>query len=185
MFESISSTFMQCGCFLLTGFLFGTAYEVLRFIRLMIRHNALLISIEDTLFLSLCAIVSFIVSLSVGSGYFRIYYVAFEILGISAYFFTLGRLLNFILRRIVGSIKRILQKIFGRLARMCRKVIVAITHKLKSVFVIIYESVTNIIKKHQKRLKSPKGLVYNSKVEGKDERTEKRNVIKAQVRKKT
>ena len=74
MFENIDSTFYQALCFLAAGAAFGLCYELLRFIRMLFRHHAVVVFIEDTLFFTVCGFVSFIIALWVGIGYFRIYY---------------------------------------------------------------------------------------------------------------
>ena len=90
MFETISQTLLLGGYFLILGVILGLCYELFRFLRLLRRHNTLAVTIEDCLFFSFSAIVSFIVALSVGGGFFRVYYVFFEAAGFVLYYFTLG-----------------------------------------------------------------------------------------------
>ena len=76
MFENINSTFAQCLSFLAAGAVFGLCYELLRLLRMLFPHPTVLVFIEDTLFFAACGLVSFIIALWVGMGYFRIYYIA-------------------------------------------------------------------------------------------------------------
>lgn len=185
MFEPISDTLNQCGCFFLTGFIFGLIYEGLRFLRLLIRHNAVVLAIEDVLFFSVFAFVCFTISLVIGSGYFRLYYAVCAFFGGIAYFFTLGKLLQFIFKRIIGSIKRFLRFVFGKIRKILGRIFGAIKHKIEPVFVKCNKNIGTIVENAKKRLPKKRLILYNNK-ENSEVKKEGvyANVIKAQVRKK-
>lgn len=183
MFEDISYTLQQCGCFFVFGAVMGLCYEPLRLLRMMFKHNIAAVFIEDLLFFSLSGFACFITALWVGIGYFRIYYIVFAFLGVCCYFLTLGMLLNKILKKTVKIIK----------AFFC-----AIYKKIKPIFVGFFSTIYQIIKPlfvniadffHNKLLKPKKGLpntdemVYNNKNTFEDG-GESGSVIKAQIRKK-
>ena len=114
MFEDISYTLQQCGCFFIFGAVMGLCYEPLRLLRMMFKHNIAAVFIEDLLFFSLSGFACFITALWVGIGYFRIYYIVFAFLGVCCYFLTLGMLLNKISKKAVKAVKAILCAIYKK-----------------------------------------------------------------------
>lgn len=181
MFEEISSTLQQCGVFFVLGIVLGLLYEPLRFARMLFRHNTVAVCVEDALFMSFCAFVSFVTALWVGIGYFRIYYVFFELVGAAAYFFSLGRALNFVLKRSVRSIKRIFSSIFQKIYNKIRNFIVSIAVKAKPIFSKIAEIAKNVGFYRKKDLSNVNDLLYNEKVQT-DIGGENKGVIRAQIR---
>lgn len=192
MFENINSIFNQCSSFLAAGAVFGLCYEVLRFLRMLFPHPTAVVFLEDTLFFAACGLVSFIIALWVGMGYFRIYYIAFEAIGAILYFLTLGRLINFCLRHAVRGIK----KLFGKLYKSVKPVIITKTKsifmpfatKIKALFSKIAEFVPKPTFNYKKRLQSNSEILYNNNIHStldSDEGGGSRNVIKAKIRKKT
>lgn len=182
MFESIGDTLNQCGCFFLTGFIFGLIYEGLRFLRLLIRHNAVALAIEDILFFSVFGFVCFTVSLMIGSGYFRLYYAVCAFFGGIVYYFTLGKLLQLFFKRIIHGIKRFLRFVFRKILG---RVFGAIKHKLRPVFSKCNENIKSIVENTKKHLPKKRSVLYNNRT---DSEVKKEgvyaNVIKAEVRKK-
>lgn len=198
MYENISSTLGQCGCFLILGIIMGLGYECLRFFRMLVRHNAVFLFIEDTLFFALCALISFITALAVGIGYFRIYYAAFEAMGVLLYFSTVGRALNAILRGTVKGIKRFFCAIYRKIKPKAVTFFTPVIRKIREQFSKIAENVPKISLYKKRHLKSTSEIVYNSgedivvrsEVKSKiysmhTEGGENGGVIKAKIRKKT
>ncbi|MBD5117467.1 MAG: hypothetical protein HDT48_08235 [Ruminococcaceae bacterium] len=188
MFENIDSTFYQALCFLAAGAAFGLCYELLRFIRMLFRHHAVVVFIEDTLFFTVCGFVSFIIALWVGIGYFRIYYIAFEVLGASLYFLTVGRLLNSVLRHAVKGLKRCLYAFYKKIGPRLAALFVPYAGKIKAWFSNIAENLIKPLFNRKKHLKSTEEMLYNNKVHSSvqlNKGGEGRGVIKAQIRKKT
>ena len=183
MFENISSTLQQCAYFFAAGLIMGLFYEVLRFFRMVLRHNTIAVCIEDTLYLSICAFISFVIALSVGIGYMRIYYIVFEAIGAACYFLTVGRLLNYILRRISGATKRFICTFAKKTGQYLIKVFAPIGKKLNHIFSYIAEIVRNSAFYSKMHLKKTGVIEYNKKVQsiGGGEHT---GVVKAKIRKK-
>lgn len=187
MFENINSTFQQGMCFLAAGAVFGLLYEALRFLRMLIKHHAAVVFIEDTLFFVLCGFVSFIIALWVGMGYFRIYYIAFEVLGASLYFLTVGRLLNSLLRLATNALKKFFYTIYKKIKPKAAALFVPFTKKIKSWFGYIAEKVRTPVFNSKKHLKNREEMLYNNKVHSAvqlNKGGENGGVIKAQIRKK-
>lgn len=183
MYENISSTLGQCYYFFIAGIIFGAFYELLRFLRLLIKHNAVAVFIEDVFYFAACAFISFVIALSVGIGYFRVYYIVFEALGVFLYFLTFGRLINKLLRRVVKVIKKLFFGLYKKIKPKITAFFVPIAVKIKALFVKIAENMPKIEFYHQKGLKTTNKVVYNNKVPL-SEGGESSGVIKAQVRKK-
>lgn len=183
MFENISSTLQQCGYFFAAGLIMGLFYEVLRFFRMILRHNVVAVCIEDALYLSICAFISFIIALSVGIGYMRIYYIVFEAMGAAIYFLTVGRLLNSILRHISGATKRFIRTVADKIWHYLCKFFAPIGKKIKMIFGKIAENARKSAFYSKMHLKKPDEIEYNNKVQsiGGGERA---GVVKAKIRKK-
>lgn len=163
MYENISSTLQQCGVFFIAGVVMGLFYEVFRTLRLAVRHHAAVVFIEDILFFSLCGVVSFIIALTVGIGYFRVYYAVFEILGAGFYFLTLGRVINFLLKKVIKGIKRFFYAIYKKMSPKVENAFVASAKKTKKVFVKIAEIVPKPKFIHKNDLPKSAEMVYNIK----------------------
>ena len=157
----------------------GLFYEALRFFRMILRHNIVVVCIEDTLYMSICAFTSFVIALSVGIGYMRIYYIVFEAIGAAVYFLTVGRLLNYILRRISGAAKHFVSMVAKKTGKGLSRVFIPIGKKISRIFGYIAENV----KKGKMHLKKSNEIEYNEKAQsiGGGERT---SVVKAKIRKK-
>lgn len=183
MFENISSTLQQCAYFFAAGLIMGLFYEALRFFRMILRHNIVAVCIEDTLYMSICAFISFIIALSVGIGYMRIYYIVFEAIGAVIYFLTIGRLLNYILRRISGAAKHFIHTVAVKTGRGLGRVFIPIAKKTIRIFGYIAEFAKNSAFFSKIHLKKSSEIEYNEKAQpmGGGERV---GVVKAKIRKK-
>lgn len=180
MYENIFSTVEQCGYFLISGIIFGICYEFFRNLRIMFHHNAAAVFIEDLLFFSLCGFISFIISLMVGIGYFRIYYIVFELLGACIYFLTLGRLVNRLSKKLIRPIKRFFYAIYKKLSPNVEKAFVAFAKIIKMFFVKIAEIVPKpkLIRKND--LPKSAEMVYNVKTPQNEGGSG--NAVKAKIR---
>lgn len=183
MYENISSTLGQCYYFFISGIIFGLFYELLRFLRMLIKHHAAAVFIEDIFYFAVCAFVSFVISLSVGIGYFRIYYIVFEALGAFLYFITVGRFINKLLKSVVKVIKKFIYAIYKEIQPKIAAAFVTIAAKIKLLFGKIAENMPKVEFYHQKGLKTTNKVMYNNKVPL-SEGGESNRVIKAQIKKK-
>ena len=183
MFENISSTLQQCACFFAAGLIMGLFYEALRFLRMLLRHNIAAVCIEDTLFLSICAFITFITALAVGIGYMRIYYIVFEAVGAAVYFLTAGRLFNYILRCVSSGVKRLFCSILKKTGVFFRKAFAPISKKTRLIFSHIAEKVRKMGFYSKIHLKKISEIEYNKKVQS-IVGGEHTGVVKAQIRKK-
>lgn len=181
MFENISSTLQQCGVFFIAGIVMGLFYEGLRALRMMFRHCAAVVFIEDILFFSLCGAVSFIIALTVGIGYFRVYYVVFEAMGAGIYFLTVGRAVNLLLKKVITSVKKFLYAAYKKISPKMERKFVVIAKKSKGVFGKIAENVPKLSFVHRNDLPKSDDMVYNVKTTP-SEGGEIGSAIKAKIR---
>lgn len=161
----------------------GLFYEALRFFRMLLRHNTVAVCVEDTLYLSVCAFISFIIALTVGIGYMRIYYIVFEAMGAAIYFLTVGRLINHILRNLSKGVKRLISAVIKKTGNIFGKVFAPIDKKTKQIFSNIAEIIRKTGFYSKIHLKRTDKIEYNKKVQsvGGGEHI---GVVKAQIRKK-
>lgn len=188
MFENINSTFIQSFSFLAAGVAFGFCYELLRLLRMLFRHPTVLVFIEDTLFFAVCGLASFVIALCVGIGYFRIYYIAFEAIGALLYFLTLGRLINYGLRRAVNTVKKLFRLIYRKVKPKLKVLTMPFAKKIKILFGNIAEFFTHSIFNHKIHLKKTDEMLYNNNVHFVENPSERGGIngrIKAKIRKKT
>lgn len=163
----------------------GLCYELLRILRMIFKHNVAAVFIEDMLFFSAFGFFSFVLALWVGIGYFRIYYVVFELLGACCYFLSLGRLVNCLFRKLVGLAKKLFCSIYKKIKPKIDTIFSTIAHFMKRVFSYIAEFFANALLKGKKVLPKPYEKVYNNKnITDKRGETGSGNKIKAQIRKK-
>lgn len=161
----------------------GLCYESLRVLRMLFKHNTAAVFVEDLLFFSLSGLATFIMSLWVGIGYFRIYYLVFVFLGACCYFLTVGMLINRISKKAAKSLKKRLRAIYKKIKPKRDKLFSAIGQILKPLFVNIADFFHNNPFNRKKALPKADEMVYNNNnlpVNG----GEGGSVIKAQIRKK-
>lgn len=181
MFETINDTLFQCLFFLVIGFLLGLSYEALRILRLFIRHGTVAVAAEDVVFFAASAFVMFVAALCAGEGYFRLYYVAFATVGAAVYFFTLGRLIKLISKKIAA----LLGKILAPIGRFLKKVIRAFSHKFTACFVLSNKYLSSAKKTLKNHLPKRRQLLYNKDTIKINKGGEKKSAVKVRIRKKT
>lgn len=169
-------------CFMIAfaaGLLFGSVYEVLRIIRLIMRFKAAAL-VCDIVFFALSAWAVCTLSKSLGN-YIRVYTILGFGAGVFTYIVTLGRLFNIaesaasvVWRKTIGRflrfIGRSIRKAFGKIAQLSRdrlsKTTKYIGDRSKSAF---------------KHLHSDSKMVYNKDILEKVGESEKRHAIKAKI----
>lgn len=129
-----TAVFLQA---LLLGFALGMFYDVFRVLRLALRHSTTIVFLEDVFYFAVCAVLTFLFSLSAVSGRVRVFLVLGEFLGATVYYVTLGVLVLRISKtiiRVVKAIFRLLYRIFirpfVRLARWLGRVLGKTEQKL-------------------------------------------------------
>ena len=191
MFEPISQNLTQLMMFAILGFALGGLYEPIRINRLFIKTGTAAVAIEDFLFLALCGVIVFAYSLELGSGEFRLFYLAGLGFGGVVYFITLGRVVSLVTRTFANAIKAAVRFAFSVIKRRIllpsRDLLVKLIQKSNTKIITMYK----ITEKHASLLQNNIKMKYNNKVSqlGRKRRSprlvkgETRNVIKAKVKK--
>ncbi len=99
----------------LLGFVLGFFYEIFRILRLMFKTGATAVFVQDLLYWSASALVSFLFIVTVNSGQLRIFLLLGIIIGMIIYYFTLGALIMKASKAIIGFIRRVFRFLYRRI----------------------------------------------------------------------
>ncbi len=148
---------------ILLGGALGVCYDVLRILRIAIRHGTFAVAVEDILFSALCAAATFFYQLLADCGRIRMFVLIGELIGFILYYCTVGACLIGISKRIIGAVKWVL----GILGRLLVRPVLHILRKLQAKWAQIARRLALFIKKQPKNmtshLKKQNGLLYNLK----------------------
>lgn len=174
--------------FVLFGGFLALCYEILRILRLCVRHNSFVTGVEDTLYLTMCGVFLFAFSMEIGNGQFRIYFGLGAVVGAVVYFLTIGRIFRIVYSFVIKILKKIFRWIYTVLGKPIIKLFVVIKHKIDTKFVHLYDFSNDVTNKYKKRLQTRRKIVYNDKVldyvgEG-DVQSASKSAIKGKVQKK-
>ena len=174
-------------CFMIafvTGIIFGTVYEALRIIRLILRFRAA-VFVCDAAFFILAAMAVCKLSEFLGN-YVRLYTVLGFGAGVFTYIVTVGRLLNVLESAASVAWRKTLGRLFRKIAELGKDAGIKIAQNSRNVFGKIHKYSDDLAKKRAKRLQLNTEMVYNDKRDRRDKihgEGENTHVIKAKVRK--
>ena len=180
MFESTEQVLTLFGQFMAIGFALGLVYNVFAFFRLLLKEIRLVGAVTDLLFPFIAGFTLFAFSVELGTGFFRLYYVAAAALGFGIYAVTLGLL--------TPLPARLIRKLAALMSAPVKKLFCFIQQKLSSLFGVIYQKVSKILLKGKISLQNTSGMLYNNRVSkigkmSEEKGGENRYAIKARVRK--
>ncbi|MCL1880976.1 MAG: spore cortex biosynthesis protein YabQ [Oscillospiraceae bacterium] len=163
MFEPVTQNLNQMLMFSILGFILGGLYEPLRIGRLFVKTGAVVVGIQDFLFLALSGLIVFAYSLEFGMGHFRFFYLIGIAFGGAVYFLTLGKIINILTKMFSNLIKKTIYAITSRIKRWILlplwKCVVKIAQKLRYNFV----EINKVTQKRYLLLKSDMQMRYNIK----------------------
>ena len=175
---TVSEEVQLFGLSCLMGAAVGTAFDVLRAFRLILRHNSILVAAEDILFSGLYAAALTAFSSAAAKGELRFYFVIGNILGAAVYFMTVGSVVMKTLRKLFSlagaAIDLLLRPVRSFFAPLCKKVTVK--------FVGYLQIIVKPFKKMRIVLLKRLFLLYN-KMENKKRKNVKNVVKKNETRK--
>lgn len=130
---------------IITGVIMTFAYDILRLLRRIIRHNRFFVDMEDLLFWAACFFTSFTLLYYGNNGVIRFAAVMGAGIGMLAYTLTVGRFFVkysvFVIRKVtgivhwtIGRIKAFLHWLFTPVRHLCkalRRIMVKISRKIK------------------------------------------------------
>lgn len=176
----------------LVGLVFGLVYEAFRIARLILRFKAA-VFVCDVAFFVLSAFAVCALSKALGN-YIRIYTVLGFGAGVFTYIVTIGRLLNLAESAASTAWRLTIGRALNSVARGIKYLFTKIWHGFKKIFGKIDEIIVKAAKNRPTRLQSSSEKMYNSNnkirnslagnmSDGENMIGEKKNVIKANVRK--
>lgn len=114
MADFLYDELIRIGQSVIIGVTLACAYDFLRIIRIMVKHNTIAFSTEDLLFF-ICAIFPvFYCLLKINDGIFRAYLVFGIIMGFFIYRETVSRIVMWIFGGIAGKIRKITTKLLKK-----------------------------------------------------------------------
>ncbi len=155
------------------GAVLGAAYDVLRALRLVIKHNAVLTAIEDTAFLVFCGIGLVAFTEIFARSEMRLYFAIGSAIGFTLYFVTAGSIIMKTLRKLFT----VFGSVFRLILRPLRTPFIILHTKAAMKFVGISKIAVKPVKKLKIGLINTQSVLYN-KMENK-----KRKNVKSVVEK--
>lgn len=153
MYSASVSPVFQLKCFaiaIVVGIALGIVYEAFRLLRLVSPKGKILTFVCDVLFMSVAALVNFILTVVVNIGIVRWYILLGEAVGFIVYMRTVGR--------ISGALFRLIRKVIAKILWL----IFTPVRLLRGVIIIFFSKLMKKIKKIVKRLlKKRKRILYN------------------------
>ena len=139
---------------------FGVVYDVFRTVRAVLRHNMVLVIIEDIIFFALYCIALSAFAVGAARGELRFYFVIGDAIGFTIYISLIGNRLIRCIRGSVGIIKKVVMTVTYPL----RRVSVFLSIKTKVKFVGYSKNIDNSFKKIKILLLKRGRMLYNKKV---------------------
>lgn len=177
----------------LSGLLYGMIYDILRIFRIAVRHKSIAVIIEDILYFTVIALLTFLLALAQSRGEIRLYHIIGETLGFVIYYLTLGEAVLAVADKIISAIRFILTlvnrilirpilrlvriiiavplSVFKRIIRICKKILKKLKFVLKKRCILLYNS--NVMKKS--KAENPKKEVKADEGKKKNKRKQKQN----------
>lgn len=146
---------------LLVGAALGLLYDVFRITRVAFPTAPGVVFAEDVLFFIICAVVTFFFGLTVIDGALRIFLILGELLGAIFYYFTAGRLVMGISKKIIAAIKAVINFIVKWIFRPVWSAIYHITAVLVRPFIFLKNLLKKILQKAKFHLKVKRKVLYN------------------------
>ena len=137
MFDNFFSLSYECLIFLysvILGAFLGVVFDVFRVIRAIVPHNSFIVAFEDILFILIWALSLVVFSVELSGGIIRFFCFFGTFLGFAIYFFTVGKIIITLIRKISLFIRRFFMRIFSFL----RDSFVSVCQKVKYFFVDNY-----------------------------------------------
>ncbi|NLT10140.1 MAG: hypothetical protein GXY08_11655 [Ruminococcus sp.] len=147
----------------LYGAAFGLVFELFRTARLLFRHNALLVMIEDLAFCAIYCIFLSSFASAAARGELRLYFPIGNILGFTLYLATVGSLVSAAMKKLFFAVKKLLDLLFYPF----RHCYVFLRRKAEPKFVGCSKVIVSYFKKMKILLQKSRCLMYNKKVNNK------------------
>ncbi len=177
-FFSVNEEMRLFGYSCLLGAALGLFYDVFRTLRMLFRHNTVLIAIEDIVFFAAYAIAITAFASAAARGEMRFYYVIGSVSGFILYLLTLGQLISAVIKKLIAALRVVFHVILSPLRRfyvLLRKKAVCkfvgtskvFVQKLKKAFLLLLKRPPLLYnKKENKMRKNGDNFVKKTKKDG-------------------
>ena len=112
----------------------GSVYDIFRIIRATLPSGHIAVFVEDSIFMIIASIATFIFSISFCNGYFRVFVIVGEVLGFVIYYCTVGVLVFNFFKGLISVLKSILVKIYRLVLKPILNFFKYIYIKFSSIF---------------------------------------------------
>lgn len=146
---------------LLVGAALGLLYDVFRITRIAFPTASGVVFAEDVIFFVVCAVVTFFFGLTVIDGALRIFLIFGELFGAVLYYFTIGKLVMGISKKIIAGIKAVIRFLIKWFFRPIWVAIYQISVFLMRPFAFLGKIFKNILQKAKFDLKVKRKVLYN------------------------
>ncbi len=146
---------------LLVGAALGLLYDVFRISRVAFPTSTQVVFVEDILFFIVCSLVTFFFGLTVIEGTLRFFLIIGELLGAILYYFTLGKLVMGVSKKIIEAIKAILKFIFKWILRPIWQLVYNIISLIMRPFAFFGRKFKIKLQNTKFRLKNRRKVLYN------------------------
>lgn len=146
---------------LLVGAALGFLYDVFRITRVAFPTASGVVFAEDILFFTICAVVTFFFGLTVIDGALRVFLIFGELLGAIFYYFTVGKLVMGISKKIIAAVKAIICFVIKWIFRPVWNAIYHIIAFIVRPFIFLKKIFKKKLQKAKYHLKVRSKVLYN------------------------
>jgi Spore cortex protein YabQ (Spore_YabQ). len=131
----------------LFGVLLGAIYDLFRIVRFAFDFGKTAIFIQDIIFFAACGVLTFLFMLTFTSGQIRAFVFVAQLVGFSAYYFTVGRIVYGLAKKIISIVKRILTAIFAPILKILGKTQKITKKHLTKLYYLLYNRARHLKQK--------------------------------------
>lgn len=146
---------------IIVGAALGVLYDAFRISRVAFPTAQGIIFAEDVLFFLVCALVTFFFGLGAIDGSLRVFLIIGELIGAVLYYFSLGKLVMGVSKRIIAAIKAVMSFIFYKILCPIWFLVYNIVALILRPFIFLAEIFKKLLKKLKFRLKIGRKVLYN------------------------
>ena len=139
----------------------GILFDCFRVARIILPHTTFFVILEDILFFFLWSVSLVVFSLQISRGEVRFYYVIGNILGFTIYYFTVGKVVVGVIKKIVLVISKIFKFFYKILIKPIVKLVVSVCQIVHKLFVTIYSKFKKNGNGFKIHLKKNHKMMYN------------------------
>lgn len=152
---------------LIFGAILGLFYDIFRIFRIAFDFGKIAVFIEDALFFTISAVLTFIFIFTVNSGEIRFFILIGILAGAVIYYYTIGMLIYKSAKVIIGFVKMIIRGILRIILKpfyLIYRLMKPIFKKIKNLFKIFSKKINFLFKFKLKKFKIEAGMKKNKKI---------------------